>query len=67
MLQVNNTNGEQYMVMSQSARDHLTPSQISQIESYVTILSSPIDIIEEYGGGSARCMLAELFLAPKSH
>ena len=67
MLQVNNTKGEQYMVMSQSARDHLTPSQISQIESYVTILSSPIDIIEEYGGGSARCMLAELFLAPKSH
>ena len=66
MLQVNNTKGEQYMVMSQSARDHLTPSQISQIESYVTILSSPIDIIEEYGGGSARCMLAELFLAPKS-
>ena len=67
MLQVNNTKGEQYMVMSQSARDNLTPSQISQIESYVTILSSPIDIIEEYGGGSARCMLAELFLAPKSH
>ena len=66
MLQVNNTKGEQYMVMSQSARDHLTPSQISQIESYVTILSSPIDIIEEYGGGSARCMLAELFLSPKS-
>ena len=62
MLQVNNAKGEQYMVMSQSARDNLTPSQLSQIESYVTILSSPLDIIEEYGGGSARCMLAELFL-----
>jgi len=65
MLQVNNARGEQYMVMSQSARDNLTPSQISQIESYVTILSSPLDVIEEYGGGSARCMLAELFL-PKT-
>ena len=65
MLQVNNAKGEQYMVMSQSARDNLTPSQLSQIESYVTILSSPLDIIEEYSGGSARCMLAELFLPKK--
>ncbi len=65
MLQVNNTTGEQYMIMSQSAKDNLTPSQLSQIESYVTIISSPLDIIEEYGGGSARCMLAELFLPKK--
>lgn len=67
MLQVNTSKGEQYMVMSQSARDNLTPSQLAQIESYVSILSSPIDIIEEYGGGSVRCMLAELFLNPKNH
>ena len=65
MLQVNATDGVQYMVMSQSARDNLTDSQLAQLESHVTILSSPLSIIEEYGGGSARCMLAELFLPTK--
>ena len=50
------------MIMSKAAYDSLTPNQIEAIESSCTILSSPLSCIETHGGGSARCMLAEVFL-----
>ena len=62
MLQVLGKGGERLLVMSQSARDSLNPGQVARIEKYSRILSSPLDTIEACGGGSARCMMAEVFL-----
>ncbi|MDG1285710.1 MAG: arginine deiminase-related protein [Flavobacteriaceae bacterium] len=65
MLQLKGTNNRSYLVMSQSALDSLRPSQVQLLEAHATILSSPLDTIETCGGGSARCMMAEVFL-PKT-
>ncbi len=62
MLQIRNDAGESLLVMSQQARDSLNEDQVSAIEKYARIVSSPLDIIEKHGGGSARCMLAEIHL-----
>jgi hypothetical protein len=62
MLEVKGTDGVRYLVMSQSAKNCLTKKQINQLEQHITILSSSLDTIEACGGGSARCMMAELFL-----
>ncbi len=62
MLQVSNENGKKYLVMSQAARDILTKKQVEQLKKYTLLLSAPLDTIEAYGGGSARCMIAEIFL-----
>ena len=53
---------EKYLVMSKSAYDSLTEIQIERIEKYNPIISSSLDTIEACGGGSARCMMAEIFL-----
>ena len=61
MLQL--TNGEQrFMVMSAAAHNSLKPNQIAAIEKHSAILSSDLETIETCGGGSARCMMAEVFL-----
>ena len=65
MLQVNNGK-EVFLVMSKSALDSLSPDQIGQIEKYNQIIAPAIPTIEKLGGGSARCMMAEVFL-PKSN
>ncbi|KEY18595.1 citrulline utilization hydrolase CtlX [Kaistella antarctica] len=65
MLQVQNEEGTQYLVMSETAYKSLTTEQIAQIESYCEIIYSDLNTIEVNGGGSARCMLAEVFL-PKN-
>jgi len=62
MLQVSNESGDTFMVMSQQAFESLEAQHIAQIEKYTTILHSDIKTIETYGGGSARCMMAEVFL-----
>ncbi len=62
MLQVSNVNGKRYLVMSQAARDILNKKQVEQLKKYTLLLSAPLDTIETYGGGSARCMMAEIFL-----
>ena len=51
-----------YLVMSQTAYQSLTPQQIEAIERHTQILYSDLSTIEICGGGSARCMLAEVFL-----
>ena len=53
---------EKYLVMSKSAHESLTQDQIDRIEKYNPIISSSLDTIEACGGGSARCMMAEIFL-----
>jgi hypothetical protein len=62
MLQVRNTKGQTILVMSSQAYRALTPEQIRLLESHTKLLHAPIDTIETYGGGSARCMMAEVFL-----
>jgi len=65
MLQVKGSNDELFLVMSQAAYDSLTSVQVQKIEKHCRIISSSLDTIEACGGGSARCMMAEMFL-PKA-
>lgn len=65
MLQVQNKSGEKFLVMSQSAYKSLNRGQVSAIEKYCEIIYSDLEVIETNGGGSARCMLAEIFLPKK--
>ena len=65
MLQVQNDAGEKFLIMSESAYRSLTAEQISEIEKYCEIIYSDLTTIETNGGGSARCMLAEVFLEKK--
>jgi hypothetical protein len=62
MLEVKGADDRRYLIMSASAHQSLTKKQIAQLEEHVTILSSSLDTIEACGGGSARCMMAEIFL-----
>ncbi len=65
MLQVRNTNGETFLVMSEQALASLNTMQVTQIQEHTNILHAPLYTIETFGGGSARCMLAEVFLPKK--
>ena len=65
MLAVRNKDAEEFLVMSAAALQSLKDEQIKNIESNYKIISSSLDTIEALGGGSARCMMAEVFL-PKS-
>jgi len=65
MLQVRNAAGQTILVMSSQAYRALSTAQIQQLEGHTQLLHAPIDTIETYGGGSARCMMAEVFL-PRS-
>ncbi|WP_054851721.1 citrulline utilization hydrolase CtlX [Olleya sp. ITB9] len=65
MLQVRGQDDALYLVMSQAAHDSLSKSQKDLIEAHCPILSSALTTIETCGGGSARCMMAEVFL-PKA-
>ncbi|MGB5315203.1 MAG: arginine deiminase-related protein [Robiginitalea sp.] len=65
MLQVAGRDGERLLVMSTSAHKSLTPDQMKRLEKTSRIVSSPLDTIETCGGGSARCMMAEVFLPKK--
>lgn len=60
MLQVQGKNST-YLVMSDTAYNALTPQQIQTIEKHTQILHSNLETIETCGGGSARCMMAEVF------
>ncbi|HEX9825591.1 MAG TPA: arginine deiminase-related protein [Flavobacteriaceae bacterium] len=62
MLEIRGFNDKRILVMSKAAHDSLTPAQIAGIEKHCEILSSDLSTIETCGGGSARCMMAEVFL-----
>lgn len=62
MLQVRGANNERFLVMSQAAFNSLSQSQIARIKNHCKIISSSLETIETCGGGSARCMMAEVFL-----
>lgn len=61
MLQVHNEDGERLLVMSSQAYTSLTTEQVQQLEQFNRIIHAPLVTIETNGGGSARCMLAEVF------
>ncbi len=65
MLQVKGENEERFLVMSSAAFDSLRKDQLQKIEKYNSIIHSSLATIETCGGGSARCMMAEVFL-PKN-
>ncbi len=65
MLEVVNGKGEHFIVMSEQAYKSLTVSQVVQLEHFAKIIFSPLYTIEANGGGSARCMMAEIFLPLK--
>ena len=66
MLQVIGNDNQRLLVMSSSAYKSFSPAQLSMLEKFNDkIIHSPLDTIETCGGGSARCMMAEIFL-PKT-
>ncbi|MBS1746875.1 MAG: amidinotransferase [Bacteroidetes bacterium] len=64
MLQLQNDTGEKILVMSSQAFLSLSKEQVAILESYNRIVHSDLTSIETNGGGSARCMIAEIFLQP---
>jgi len=64
MLQVHNREGKKFLVMSSQAYKSLTAQQKLSIEHFNPVIHSDITTIETNGGGSARCMMAEVFLTP---
>ncbi|MBE7644478.1 citrulline utilization hydrolase CtlX [Tenacibaculum finnmarkense] len=62
MLQVKGANDERFLIMSSSAYNSLTANQLQEINKHTTIIHSSLEVIETCGGGSARCMMAEVFL-----
>ena len=62
VIEVENTKGESHIIMSDSAYQALDRKQLDSINSVSNIIAIPLETIERYGGGSARCMVAEIFL-----
>lgn len=65
MLELKNKDGEPLIVLSQTAYNCLHLNQIDAIKKYGKLLSLKVDTIEKIGGGSVRCMIAEIFLTKK--
>ena len=65
MLQVRGADDKRYLAMSKAAHESLTSVQISKIAMHCDVVFSDLETIETCGGGSARCMMAEVFL-PKA-
>ena len=64
MLQVFDTNEKPHLIMSEQAYNSLKTEQVKSLEKYNPILPISIPTIEALGGGSTRCMMAEIYLAP---
>ena len=62
MLELVGANQQKLLVMSVAAHQSLAADQVAKLEKHAQILSSSLDTIEACGGGSARCMMAEIFL-----
>jgi hypothetical protein len=66
MLQVEDKNGTKLLIMSSQAFESLTSNQVQLLTSFNRIIHSPLTTIETNGGGSARCMMAEVHLPEKN-
>ena len=65
MLQVFDTNEKPHLIMSVQAHTSLDPAQLKSLEKYNPLLPISIPTIEALGGGSTRCMMAEIYLINK--
>ena len=65
ILQLSSNDGNPLIIMSDSALTGFNKFQIEKLEKHGKIISVNIDTIEKVGGGSARCMMAEVFLPKK--
>ena len=65
MLQVFDINEKPHLIMSEQAHTSLDPAQVKSLEKYNPILPISIPTIEALGGGSTRCMMAEIYLINK--
>lgn len=65
VIEVENAKGVSHIIMSDSAYQALDQKQLDSINSVSNIIAIPLETIERYGGGSARCMVAEIFLEKK--
>jgi hypothetical protein len=66
ILELKNKEGQPLIIMSKSAFDAFSSAQLDLLRSHGQLVVADIETIEKYGGGSARCMLAEVFLTLKS-
>ncbi|WP_246539051.1 citrulline utilization hydrolase CtlX [Litoribacter ruber] len=62
MLELSNADGQHFTILSQSAFDSLKKGQKQLLEKYTELIIFDIPTLENLGGGSARCMIAEIFL-----
>ncbi|HAY56681.1 MAG TPA: amidinotransferase, partial [Flavobacteriales bacterium] len=67
MLEVKGSDGQTLIVMSRRAHQSLDADQRALLETFGTIVSPDLDVIETCGGGSARCMMAEVHLPQPTH
>jgi hypothetical protein len=67
MLGLEDPSGEALLAMSERAFRSLNPAQLRRLESRARLVRSPIPTIEDFGGGSVRCMLAEVILPRMSN
>ncbi len=61
LLQVKNADGKRFLVISQSGYNSLSESKRTKLSSFNELIVIPIPTIEKYGGGSVRCMMAEIY------
>ena len=61
MLELHNRDGQPCLIMSLAAYHSLTEEQVEFLESKMTLITPDLECIEQNGGGSARCMIAEIF------
>lgn len=61
LIMLRNKKGEHCLVMSEKARQGFRQENLKELEKQYRIISTDINVIETIGGGSARCMIAELF------
>jgi hypothetical protein len=62
VLEVCGNDGKSLIILSQTAHDALTDEQCAMLQQFGRLLPAAVDTIEQVGGGSVRCMLAEIFL-----
>lgn len=67
MIEVQALDGRQVLIMSDNALQSLKEDQIKALSGHAELLTAGIPIIEKYGGGSVRCMIAGIFLPLRSH
>lgn len=65
VIELKNNLNQLFLIMSTKAYRCITEKQLSIINKYNKILHSPLDVIENYGGGGARCIITEIFLQKK--